>query len=103
MRNHDSAPGRGLRSVELWRRLAAARRALESEPAGGEPRALDDVLREAGIDEHMFDVARAQLAPPERAPAPPVPDESAEAELAVTQGCVVRSSSGRISLKVVPT
>jgi hypothetical protein len=95
MRREERAPGRGLRSIQLWRKLSAARSALEQERDGGEPPVLEDVLREAGIDERLFEVARAQLAPAESAPA------AAETARGAG-GCVVRSTSGRISLKVVP-
>jgi hypothetical protein len=109
MRNDDGAPGRGLRSIQLWRRLAAARRALEQPQAVDGPPVLEDVLRELGIDESLFDVVRAQPAPLESAPATgppaaldePAEPEPAEPEPAAAGSCVVRSTSGRVSLRIV--
>jgi hypothetical protein len=88
----DRSPGKGLRSLQLWRKLAEVRRALEHGPE----RNIDELLREAGIDESLFAVARAQLDPTTPRPvAPDAPEEPA------TKSCVVRSQGGRISLKVV--
>ncbi len=90
MRDDDSGPGRGRRSLQTWSRLSAARRALE---ARGEAASLEEVLREAGLDASLIDVLRTELV----STAAPAPEPAREPD---DDGPVVREN-GRISLRIV--
>ena len=92
MRNEDSSPGQGRRSLQLWSRLAAARRALE---ARGESTSLEEALREAGLDAGLLHVLRTELASPTPMPPPQAPAADPEED-----GPIVRSN-GRVALRIL--
>jgi hypothetical protein len=102
MRDADPAPDHGPRSIELWRGVSAACRRLEQRGDGDHPSAIAGVLRACGVDDRLFDVIGVQLVGH-------LPSPSAAARGAAgssppsTPDCVVRSTSGRISLKVILT
>ena len=102
MRNADPAPGHGPRGIELWRGVSAACRWLEQHGAGDHPSTIAGVLRACGVDDRLFDVIGVQLVC--HLPSPSAAERGAAGSSPPsTPDCVVRSTSGRISLKVIPT
>ena len=101
MRRTDTAPGRGLRSIELWRSVSAARRLVEQSGTGDRQAAIAAALAGCGIDDSLFDLVRVQLDVRSPSPSGADRDDAAESNTPSTQDCVVRSTSGRVSLKVV--
>ncbi|HEX3475951.1 MAG TPA: RiPP maturation radical SAM C-methyltransferase [Kofleriaceae bacterium] len=89
--------------VALMRRLVRGTAIIGPEITPGDhPSAIAGVLRARGVDDRLFDVIGVQLVghlPPPSAAA----RGAAGSSPLSTPDCVVRSTSGRISLKVVPT
>ena len=104
MRNEERTPGYGLRSLQLWRRVSAARRELEqARAAGAAAPAIGDLLRSHGIDNAFIDALQAEMPAVPETPANlgGGPDMTADMTAPHERGCVVRSETGRISLRVV--
>ncbi len=102
MRNEERKPGRGIRSLQMWRRVSEARKAADDAQAEGKP-VSTELLVAAGIDQQLLEQVHAELERPVSVPAALTPDPSGagEDEGSAQDGCVVRSKSGRISLRTV--
>jgi len=125
MKREEPLPGQGIRSLHSWQRLSAARRAVAGD-AEAQRRLAEDpaaVLAQLGVDQGIIEVFLRQQADA-RAPVEP-PRDFAGRDLAEVEddeddampmggGCgapaptgradkdgVVRSGTGRVSLKVL--
>ena len=101
MGNEDSAPGRGQRSLEIWRQIAAARSAVDEARGSGATPDPVEIARRFGVEDALFALSPLDLPSDEVPPAAAGAEPLTAADLPTDPECVVRSATGRVSLRVL--